>query len=120
MDGLRTGVVAAALLALSVPAATGADDVEGFLSGQSRACVACDLAGRDLDAEQPPRVLRRLNRPDELRAWLVTDTSTFIVPSAGARVVLSHGVRHRARLPPRSSGQGRQPCMRLQAVSNEV
>ncbi len=44
-----------------------------------------------LDAERPPRVLRRLNRPDEMRAWLVAGTPTFVVPSAGVRVVLSRG-----------------------------
>ncbi len=44
-----------------------------------------------LDADHPPRVLRRLNRPAEMRAWLVADTPAFLVPAAGARVILSRG-----------------------------
>ena len=41
-----------------------------------------------LDGERPPRVHRRLNRPAELRAWLLASDAQFVVPVRGARVVL--------------------------------
>src|SRR4051812_34205628 len=41
-----------------------------------------------LDSERPPRIWRRLNRPTELRAHLYAADARFIVPTAGARVVL--------------------------------
>ena len=50
------------------------------------------LGARDytatLDGERPPRVHRRLNRPAELRAWLLASDAQFVVPVRGARVVL--------------------------------
>jgi len=42
-----------------------------------------------LDAERPPRVHRRLNRPAELRAWLVANDAQFVVPARGARIILA-------------------------------
>jgi hypothetical protein len=42
-----------------------------------------------LDAERPPRVLRRLNRPAELRAFLCAGDGQFVVPVRGARVALA-------------------------------
>lgn len=42
-----------------------------------------------LDAERAPRVHRRLNRPSELRAWLLSETANFVVPVAGGRVILA-------------------------------
>src|SRR5512146_615292 len=52
-----------------------------------------DAGARDytasLDAERPPRVLRRLNRPSELRAWLYACDAQFVVPARGARVILA-------------------------------
>ena len=42
-----------------------------------------------LDADRPPRVHRRLNRPAELRASLVAGDAQFVVPTRGARVVLA-------------------------------
>ena len=43
-----TGAVAgAALSAPAVPSAR-ADDVEAFLAGTAKSCIACDLSGRDL------------------------------------------------------------------------
>ena len=42
-----------------------------------------------LGAEPPARVLRRLNRPAELRAALVATDPGFVVPAAGARVLLA-------------------------------
>ena len=44
-----------------------------------------------LDAEHPPRVQRRLNRPAELRAWLATADPQFVVPVAGGRIILRRG-----------------------------
>jgi hypothetical protein len=53
----------------------------------------CDGAGpreysRALDPDRPPRVIRRLNKPSELRFSLLANTPDFIVPNAGARVRL--------------------------------
>ena len=42
-----------------------------------------------LDAERPPRLHRRLNRPAELRASLVANDTQFVVPARGARVILA-------------------------------
>lgn len=42
-----------------------------------------------LDAERPPRVWRRLNRPTELRAHLYASDAQFVVPAAGSRVMLA-------------------------------
>ena len=42
-----------------------------------------------LDAEHPPRVSRRLNRPAELRAWLLASDAQFVVPARGARLLLA-------------------------------
>jgi hypothetical protein len=39
-----------------------------------------------IDMSRPPRVLRRLNKPAELRFSLVANSPDFIVPVAGARV----------------------------------
>ena len=41
-----------------------------------------------LDGSKSPRVLRKLNRPAELRLSLVTSEGSFVVPTAGARVTL--------------------------------
>jgi len=41
-----------------------------------------------LDGSKSPRVLRKLNRPAELRLSLVTGEESFVVPAAGARVTL--------------------------------
>ncbi len=41
-----------------------------------------------VDAAQAPRVLRRKNRPSELRFSLLADTPDFIVPANGARIIL--------------------------------
>ena len=41
-----------------------------------------------IDMSRPPRVLRRLNKPAELRFSLVANSPDFIVPAAGARVRL--------------------------------
>jgi hypothetical protein len=41
-----------------------------------------------LDAGKSPQVLRKLNRPAELRFSLVTGEENFVVPVAGARVTL--------------------------------
>lgn len=41
-----------------------------------------------LDAERLPAITRRLNRPDEMRASLIGSAPEFVVPAAGARVVL--------------------------------
>lgn len=41
-----------------------------------------------LDGAKSPRVLRKLNRPAELRLSLVTGEGSFVVPVAGARVTL--------------------------------
>ncbi|MGH9579605.1 MAG: hypothetical protein ACRD2R_01320, partial [Terriglobales bacterium] len=40
-----------------------------------------------LDAAAPPRILRRLNQPAELRAVLVAAGPQFVVPAAGGRVI---------------------------------
>ena len=42
-----------------------------------------------LSAEPPARILRRMNRPAELRAALVATDPGFVVPAAGARVLLT-------------------------------
>lgn len=42
-----------------------------------------------LDAERPPRVVRRFNRPDEMHARLYGCGPGFVVPAAGARVILA-------------------------------
>ena len=42
-----------------------------------------------LASGEPPRILRRLNRPSEFRACLVADSSDFVVPSQDARVELA-------------------------------
>jgi len=41
-----------------------------------------------IDAANPPHILRRLNKPAELRVGLVGETPEFIVPANGARVTL--------------------------------
>src|SRR5689334_12841223 len=41
-----------------------------------------------IDAANPPHILRRLNKPAELRVGLVADTPDFIVPANGARLTL--------------------------------
>lgn len=43
---------------------------------------------RAIDPDRPPRVIRRLNKPAELRFSLLANTPDFIVPNAGARVCL--------------------------------
>jgi len=42
-----------------------------------------------IDAQTPPRIRRRLNQPSELRLTLVAEQPQFVVPVAGARVVLA-------------------------------
>jgi hypothetical protein len=42
-----------------------------------------------LDADRPPRVHRRLNQPEELRASLIARDTELVVPTRGARVILS-------------------------------
>lgn len=44
-----------------------------------------------IDAERLPCVIRKLNCPAEMRAWLVADTPQFMVPRDGARVMLLRG-----------------------------
>jgi hypothetical protein len=50
------------------------------------------LGARDytsaIDSSQMPRIMRRLNRPAELRFSLVADSPDFVVPVSGARVTL--------------------------------
>jgi hypothetical protein len=41
-----------------------------------------------IDVSRSPKILRRLNKPDELQLSLLADTPDFIVPSNGARVTL--------------------------------
>ncbi len=41
-----------------------------------------------IDVANPPHILRRLNKPSELRVSLVGDTPDFIVPANGARLML--------------------------------
>ena len=41
-----------------------------------------------LDSENAPKILRRLNRPAQMRFGLVTGEANFVVPPAGARVIL--------------------------------
>lgn len=55
---------------------------------------ACDYTAA-LDAEHPPRVVRKLNQPAEMRAWLLAVTSDFIVPRDAARIVLADGATRR-------------------------
>src|SRR5262245_52409150 len=65
----------AALLILSLSTTTVlAADVEAFLAGTERACLACDLAGRDLSDRDLKRT--RLDRADLKKANL-KDTSLF-------------------------------------------
>jgi len=42
-----------------------------------------------LDADSFVEIERRLNQPSELRATLIADSSQFIVPAAGARVIVA-------------------------------
>ena len=42
-----------------------------------------------LDSQHPPRIVRRLNRPTELRAFLHAAHTQFVVPAQGARVLLT-------------------------------
>ena len=43
-------------------------------------------------AETPaPRIRRRLNRPSEFEATLISGTPGFLVPGGGARVVVERG-----------------------------
>jgi hypothetical protein len=42
-----------------------------------------------LDAGRPPRVHRRLNQPEELRASLIARDTQLVVPARGSRVVLA-------------------------------
>ena len=41
-----------------------------------------------LDSERLPKITRRLNQPDELRAALIAASPLFVVPAPGARVLL--------------------------------
>ena len=41
-----------------------------------------------IDASHPPEVIRKLNKPSELRVSLVADSPDFVVPAAKARVTL--------------------------------
>jgi hypothetical protein len=41
-----------------------------------------------IDASHPPRVIRKLNQPFQLRVSLVADTAEFVVPAAKARITL--------------------------------
>ncbi|MFB3915134.1 MAG: hypothetical protein ACE14M_00270 [Terriglobales bacterium] len=43
----------------------------------------------NLDADTPPRLQRRLNRPAEMKVALVAGNTDFTVPVAGARVLLA-------------------------------
>lgn len=45
----------------------------------------CTLA---LDPTRPPRVIRRLNRPSEMKAALIGHSPAFVVPAIGRRIVL--------------------------------
>src|SRR5262245_12717082 len=59
---LRTGLTVSLLTAPTAQAA----DVDAFLAGSERACLACDLAGRDLSDRDLKRV--RLDRADLKKA----------------------------------------------------
>ena len=41
-----------------------------------------------IDGSRSPQLVRRLNRPSELKFSLVADGPDFVVPASGARVVL--------------------------------
>jgi hypothetical protein len=41
-----------------------------------------------IDASHPPQIIRKLNKPSELRVSLVADSPEFIVPAAKARITL--------------------------------
>jgi hypothetical protein len=41
-----------------------------------------------LDSARKPRILRKLNRPSEMHLSLISDSADFVVPSAGARVMM--------------------------------
>jgi hypothetical protein len=41
-----------------------------------------------IDASHPPQIIRKLNKPSELRLSLVADSPEFIVPAAKARITL--------------------------------
>jgi hypothetical protein len=42
-----------------------------------------------VDATVAPRVVRRINLPSELRLWVVANSSAFVTPVIGARIVLN-------------------------------
>ena len=44
----KVGLIAAGMLVSATLAATAADDVAAFLAGDTKSCVACDLAGQNL------------------------------------------------------------------------
>jgi hypothetical protein len=41
-----------------------------------------------LDSTNKPRIFRKLNRPTEMHLSLISDSADFVVPSAGARVMM--------------------------------
>jgi len=41
-----------------------------------------------IDASHPPQIIRKLNKPSELRLSLVADTPEFVVPAVKARITL--------------------------------
>ncbi|MGE0407225.1 MAG: hypothetical protein AB7O65_13090, partial [Candidatus Korobacteraceae bacterium] len=57
--------------------------IDNFDGGNARDYTA------GLDSDHAPRVKRQLNRPAQLRAWLIADGPQFIVPVEGARVLLT-------------------------------
>src|SRR6266513_1147987 len=44
---------------------------------------------RFLDAENPARIKRKLNEPEQLIAFVVAEATQMIVPSVGGRVVIA-------------------------------
>src|SRR5262245_14939531 len=72
--GGRLPSLSIAVAVTLVPAAVLADDVEAFLAGTSRICVACDLGGHDLKERDFKRVkLERAN----LKGADLTSASLF-------------------------------------------
>lgn len=48
-----------------------------------------------LSAEPPLQILRKLNQPEELTATLLAESEEFVVPAAGARVIVARDDGHK-------------------------